>query len=129
MALKGAVDKNSIISHFRAHLEEYSLKYEVGHQLTSSPSITNTLPTALPRNRNLDTMTKLVQKLGTQRTADMIDVLISCSRKDIEFTQRLHHGLEAQDHEPVNLYRGPDLGIPQFFSEGKRSNQGYRKCR
>ena len=74
-------------------------------------------------------MTKLVQKLGTQRTADMIDVLISCSRKDIEFTQRLHHGLEAQDHEPVNLYRGPDLGIPQFFSEGKRSNQVYRKCR
>ena len=40
-------------------------------------------------------MTKLVQKLGTQRTADMIDVLISCSRKDIEFTQRLHHELPA----------------------------------
>ena len=58
-------------------------------------------------------MTKLVQKLGTQRIADMIDVLISCSCKDIEFTQRLHHELEAQDHVPVNLYRGPDLGVFQ----------------
>ena len=61
-------------------------------------------------------MTKLVQKLGTQRTADMIDVLISCSRKDIEFTQRLHHELEAQDHEPVNLCRGSGLGVPPTVS-------------
>ncbi|HHZ89379.1 TPA: TIR domain-containing protein [Candidatus Poribacteria bacterium] len=38
-------------------------------------------------------------QLESQRAADMVDVFISYSRKDIEFAQRLHHTLESRDHE------------------------------
>ena len=39
-------------------------------------------------------------QLESQRAADMADVFISYSRKDIEFAQRIHQELEARDRQP-----------------------------
>ena len=45
-------------------------------------------------------MLNQVPQLEPQKATDMSDVFISYSRKDIQFAQRLHHGLETRDHEP-----------------------------
>ena len=44
--------------------------------------------------------------------------------KDIEFAQRLYRELESRGREPWLDWQE----VPPFFSEGKRSNQGCRKC-
>ena len=49
---------------------------------------------------NPDIMPKLIPQLDTQRVADMADVFISYSRKDIDFVQHLHQELESRNREP-----------------------------
>ena len=57
------------------------------------------LARALPQYDNHDTIPRLIPQFKAQR-AIMLDVFISYSRKDIEFTQRLCYELEARDREP-----------------------------
>ncbi|HIB99966.1 TPA: hypothetical protein EYO63_09730, partial [Candidatus Poribacteria bacterium] len=57
----------------------------------------------------------------------MADVFISYSRKDIEFAQRLHHELEFRARDPVNLYRGTDLGIPTLFQRSQTVKSGLQE--
>ncbi|MFP6724756.1 MAG: hypothetical protein VCF25_31475 [Candidatus Poribacteria bacterium] len=53
-----------------------------------------------------------VQQLEPQKATDMVDVFISYSRKDIEFTQRLHH----EKPETVSL-GWTDRDTPDFSAK------------